>query len=163
LAAGAGHIAGGTTANLFAGQSLDNAFANSFKGIGKSMAMGGAIGIGTTIGISYASGRSPWTGEVLASKRGQLSTRFVSTSKGITDLQPTLNRIATGGKFPHIRDGSVFRNAEGLLPKQNAGYYLEFVHPTPSVNGAGAMRIVTGQNGQIWFTPDHYKTFIPIR
>jgi len=52
---------------------------------------------------------------------------------------------------------------EGLLPKQNAGYYREFVHPTPGVNGPGAMRVVTGQNGQMWFTPDHYKTFIPIR
>jgi hypothetical protein len=70
LAAGAGHVAGGTTANLFAGQSLDKAFANSFKRIGQSMAIGGAIGIGTKVGISYASGRSPWTGEVLAAKRG---------------------------------------------------------------------------------------------
>jgi hypothetical protein len=68
LAAGAGHIAGGTTGNLFAGQSLDKAFTNSFKGIGQSMAMGGAIGIGTTIGISYVSGYNPLTGNVLAAK-----------------------------------------------------------------------------------------------
>jgi hypothetical protein len=31
LAAGAGHIAGGTTANLIAGQNLGDAFANSFR------------------------------------------------------------------------------------------------------------------------------------
>lgn len=92
------------------------------------------------------------------------STRFVSTAEGVVhDLKPTLDRIASGGKFPHRNDGSIFKNMEGLLPKQNAGYYREFVHPTPGVNGPGAMRVVTGQNGQMWFTPDHYKTFIPIR
>jgi len=93
----------------------------------------------------------------------QLSTRFVSTSKGVADLQPTLNRIASGGKFPHRNDGSIFKNFEGLLPKQNAGFYREFFHPTSGITGPGPMRIVTGQNGGMWFTPDHYKTFIPIR
>jgi len=102
--------------------------------------------------------------DVVAAKAGtQLSTRFVSTSKGVADLQPTLNRIASGGKFPHRNDGSIFKNFEGLLPKQNAGFYREFVHPTPGITGPGPMRIVTGQNGGMWFTPDHYKTFIPIR
>jgi RHS repeat-associated protein len=103
------------------------------------------------------------TGAMAAKGGSQLSTRFVSTSKGLTDLQPTLNRIASGGKFSHRNDGSIFKNLEGLLPKQNTGFYREFVHPTPRVTGPGPMRIVTGQNGKIWFTPDHYKTFIPIR
>ena len=99
-----------------------------------------------------------------ARNAAKTSTRFVSTAEGVVhDLKPTLNRIASGGKFPHRNDGSIFKNVEGLLPKQNAGYYKEFVHPTPRVNGPGAMRIVTGQGGQMWFTPDHYKTFIPIR
>jgi RHS repeat-associated protein len=92
------------------------------------------------------------------------STRFVSTAEGVVhDLKPTLDRIASGGKFPHTTDGSIFKNMEGLLPKQNAGYYKEFVHPTPGVKGPGAMRVVIGQGGEMWFTPDHYKTFIPIR
>ncbi len=104
------------------------------------------------------------TSASLAAARGsQLSTRFVSTSKGLTDLKPTLNRISSGGKFPHRNDGSIFKNFEGLLPKQKTGFYREFVHPTPSIKGPGPMRIVTGQNGRMWFTPDHYKTFVPIR
>ena len=94
----------------------------------------------------------------------KLSTRFVSTADNVVhDLKPTLDRIASGGKFPHRNDGSIFKNMEGLLPKQNAGYYREFVHPTPGAKGPGAMRVVTGQGGEMWFTPDHYKTFIPIR
>jgi guanyl-specific ribonuclease Sa len=101
---------------------------------------------------------------VFKATAAKTSTRFLSTAEGVVhDLQPTLNRIASGGKFPHRNDGSIFKNVEGLLPKQNVGYYREFVHPTPGVNGPGAMRVVTGQNGQMWFTPDHYKTFIPIR
>jgi guanyl-specific ribonuclease Sa len=102
--------------------------------------------------------------EVVVNSAAKTSTRFVSTAEGVLhDLKPTLDRIASGGKFPHRNDGSIFKNMEGLLPKQNAGYYNEFVHPTLGVNGPGAMRVVTGQGGEMWFTPDHYKTFIPIR
>ncbi|MDR1601595.1 MAG: FG-GAP-like repeat-containing protein, partial [Tannerella sp.] len=64
LASGAGHVAGGTTANLFAGQSLGDSFVNSFDGIGKSMAVGGTIGVASTIGVSYANGINPWTGKL---------------------------------------------------------------------------------------------------
>jgi hypothetical protein len=63
LASGAGHVAGGTTANLFAGQNLGNAFSNSFDGIGQSMAIGTAIGVSTTIATNYANGVNPWTGK----------------------------------------------------------------------------------------------------
>jgi RHS repeat-associated protein len=100
----------------------------------------------------------------VASSAAKTSTRFVSTAEGVVhDLKPTLDRIASGGKFSHRNDGSIFKNIEGLLPKQNAGYYKEFVHPTPGVKGPGAMRVVTGQGGEMWFTPDHYRAFIPIR
>ena len=65
IAAGAGHVAGGTTANLFMGQNLGDAFTNSFDGIGKSMIMGGAIGVAATIGTSYASGINPINGKMM--------------------------------------------------------------------------------------------------
>ena len=64
IAAGAGHIAGGTTFNLLEGQNLDSAFGNSFKGIGKSMAIGAGLGVTTTIATSYANGINPWNGEI---------------------------------------------------------------------------------------------------
>ena len=96
--------------------------------------------------------------------RVPLNTRFVASANGTAvDLQPTLSRIASGGKFPHKNDGGVFQNLEGLLPKQKLGYYQEFVVPTPGVNHAGLQRIVVGKNGEMWYTPDHYKTFIQIK
>jgi RHS repeat-associated protein len=111
-------------------------------------------------GAKKPKGFNPALPEVAA----KTSTRFVTTANGVVhDLKPTLERISSGVKFPHRNDGSIFKNIEGLLPKQNAGYYREFVHPTPGVKGPGAMRVVTGQGGEMWFTPDHYKTFIPIR
>ena len=98
-------------------------------------------------------------------------TRFVAgvevraggqTMRGTVDLGPTLKRIESGGSFPHRNDGSVFMNREGLLPNQAQGYYREFVHPTPGVSGPAPQRIIQGQGGEMFYTPNHYRTFIPL-
>ncbi|ELK4807854.1 hypothetical protein RVS41_005214 [Pseudomonas aeruginosa] len=48
------------------------------------------------------------------------------------------------------------------MPVKPVGYYTEYVHPTPGVTGPGAQRIVVGKGGEMYYTADHYKTFIPI-
>jgi filamentous hemagglutinin len=49
----------------------------------------------------------------------------------------------------------------GYLPvSSDPKYYHEYVHPTPGVNGTGVQRIVIGNGGEYYYTPDHYKTFI---
>jgi hypothetical protein len=85
LAAGAGHIAGGTTANLIAGQNLGDAFANSFEGLGKSMAIGGAIGVAATIGVSYANGVNPFSGKMA----------YPSNNGFQNEANPTMHRKGT--------------------------------------------------------------------
>jgi len=83
--------------------------------------------------------------------------------EGIENVQETLERIARGEKNPHRNDGTVFRNDRGDLPKWDGmpkDYYHEYVHPTPGKNGAGLRRIVIGDNGEIYYSPDHYHTFI---
>jgi hypothetical protein len=102
LAAGAGHIAGGTTANLFAGQSPDNAFANSFKGIEKSMAIGGAIGVVTTAGIMYASGKNPLTRNPLASKTGTTAFRSFTSSNFRQNLGKLTGDIPENSHAHHV-------------------------------------------------------------
>ncbi|MCM8577534.1 hypothetical protein NFH48_32775, partial [Pseudomonas aeruginosa] len=82
--------------------------------------------------------------------------------QGTVDLGPTLDRIKSGGSYPHKNDGSIFQNRAGDLPVKPAGYYTEYVHPTPGVTGPGAQRIVVGKGGEMYYTADHYKTFIPI-
>lgn len=83
-------------------------------------------------------------------------------------MEPTIDRINSGGTNPLRNDGSVFHNripsgeAVPILPAQPVGIYREYVVPTPGVRGPGPMRIVTG-GSEMWFTLDHYGAFIPIR
>jgi guanyl-specific ribonuclease Sa len=79
--------------------------------------------------------------------------------RGDIDAGPTLQRIESRERlnFPH--DGSVFQNRERRLHRQAAGYYKEYVHPTPGLRGPGPQRIVVGARGEIYYTPDHYRTF----
>ena len=78
------------------------------------------------------------------------------------EVMNTMARINAGQSYPHRNDGSVFGNKEQLLPAKPAGYYREYVHPTPGITGPGAQRVVTGQGGEAYYSPDHYRTFIPI-
>ncbi|QDT16515.1 ribonuclease domain-containing protein [Alienimonas californiensis] len=78
---------------------------------------------------------------------------------GVVDLSKTLQRIARGESFPHRNDGTTFGNREGRLPRQSRGYYKEYVHPTPGVDGPGPQRLVIGAGGDVWYTPDHYDSF----
>ncbi len=82
---------------------------------------------------------------------------------GTIDLQPTLDRIAHGDRNSHRNDGTVFQNRERKLPAKPSGYYKEYVHPTPKLSGPGPQRVIIGTDGDAWYTPDHYKTFIKIR
>lgn len=79
-----------------------------------------------------------------------------TVGKGTVDLAPTLERIAGGER------GSLFHNAQGLLPAQPSGYYSKFVVPTPGVKGAGPMRLILGKQGDQYLTTDHYLSFTRI-
>lgn len=80
------------------------------------------------------------------------------------DIGNTLARIRNGETLKQFRnDGSVFSNDEGRLPDKPEGYYREYVHPTPGVPHAGLQRIVTGRGGEVYYTPDHYEHFVPIK
>jgi ribonuclease T1 len=79
------------------------------------------------------------------------------------DLPPeahdTIALIAQGGPFPYEQDGSVFQNREGLLPSRPRGYYREHTVITPGESDRGARRIVTGGEGEFYYTDDHYASF----
>jgi ribonuclease T1 len=79
------------------------------------------------------------------------------------DLPPeageTLGLIDAGGPFPHARDGVVFANRERILPAEQRGYYHEYTVPSPGSDDRGARRIVTGDEGQYYWTEDHYASF----
>jgi ribonuclease T1 len=79
------------------------------------------------------------------------------------EAQETVRLIQRGGPFPFSRDGAVFGNHEGVLPKQKRGYYHEFTVKTPRARNRGARRIVVGGNlaspSDFYYTDDHYTTF----
>lgn len=83
--------------------------------------------------------------------------------RGDVDLEPVLARITAGERDEHRNDGGIFRNREGLLPDQPAGYYREYVIRTPGINHAGPQRMVVGKNGELYYTSDHYASFQRIR
>lgn len=80
------------------------------------------------------------------------------------EARDTLALIDKGGPFPYPdRDGVVFENREGVLPDKPSGYYHEYTVPTPGSEDRGARRIVTGRDGQFYYTADHYDSFSRIR
>lgn len=77
-------------------------------------------------------------------------------------IEATLEKIKKGGPFPYRQDGVVFENREGRLPGRPRGYYKEYTVATPGVQTRGARRIVAGKNGELYYTDDHYRSFVPV-
>jgi ribonuclease T1 len=88
-------------------------------------------------------------------------------TKNLRDLPPeakkTLKLIDQGGPFPYPqKDGSIFSNRERLLPNKPKGYYREYTIPTPGANNRGARRFVVGNQGEIYYTDNHYQSFFRV-
>jgi ribonuclease T1 len=83
------------------------------------------------------------------------------------EAQQTVLLIKQGGPYPYAKDGAVFGNYEGVLPKQKRGYYHEFTVQTPYARNRGARRIITGGNltapREFYYTDNHYATFKRIK
>lgn len=76
-----------------------------------------------------------------------------------SEARQTILLIDKGGPFPYDRDGITFGNRERLLPIRADGYYREFTVITPGSSDRGARRIVAGQDGELYYTDDHYESF----
>ena len=91
------------------------------------------------------------------------TVKEISVNELPYEARTTLKLIKQGGPFPYQRDGAVFGNFEKRLPSKQRGYYREYTIPTPGRHDRGARRIVVGQNGECYYTEDHYRTFRMIR
>ena len=84
----------------------------------------------------------------------------------VADLPPeaidTLLLIDSDGPYPYRKDGSTFQNREGRLPDRSNGHYREFTVETPGSPDRGARRIVAGDDGELYWTADHYDSFAQI-
>lgn len=79
------------------------------------------------------------------------------------EARQTLTLIKIGGPFPYARDGIVFGNYEKRLPQQRRGYYQEYTVKTPGHHDRGPRRIIAGEEGEYYYTDNHYRTFRRIR
>lgn len=113
----------------------------------------------TATAAASSTGRTTPTARAGTSATGTSGLRTVRRSELPAEAQATLALIAKGGPFPYDRDGVVFENREGILPKKAAGYYHEYTVETPGSDDRGARRIVTGKSGELFYTDDHYVSF----
>lgn len=98
--------------------------------------------------------------------RGGNQVSEIAPSSLPPEAQQTLLLIKQGKPLPYPKDGAVFGNYEGVLPKQKRGYYHEYTVKTPGAHNRGARRIIAGGTGlsrEYFYTDDHYVSFKRIR
>lgn len=83
----------------------------------------------------------------------------IRTAELPPEARATITLIRGGGPFPYQKDGAVFGNREGILPRRERGYYREYTVKTPGARDRGARRIVSGRDGRLYYTDDHYRSF----
>lgn len=137
-------------------QDISIAFIGFVPGVGDAAKNGAKLlkNADEVVGVARAVERSTTT--VLSDVKVISNGKVVG--QGNVYLGSTLEGIDSGKLTP--RD--TFQNREGLLPSKPSGYYQEFDHPTPGVSGAGPQRVVRGAGGELYYTPDHYDSFIPL-
>ncbi|MFD0204306.1 MULTISPECIES: ribonuclease domain-containing protein [Saccharothrix] len=78
-------------------------------------------------------------------------------------VKDTWELIERDGPFPYPRnDGVTFQNREKLLPAKPSDYYREYTVPTPGSDDRGARRLVTGSSDEVYYTADHYGSFVVV-
>ncbi len=106
---------------------------------------------------SPVSVRTAATADAGPTPRSGLPT--VAASALPAEARQVLGLIDAGGPFPFVQDGTVFTNAERILPQRAAGYYREYTVRTPGSSDRGARRLVVGRGGDVYYTDDHYASF----
>lgn len=79
------------------------------------------------------------------------------------EVASTWHLVRQGGPFPFPRDdGQVFHNRERLLPAKESGYYREYTVRIPRSADRGPRRLVTGAGRELYYTDDHYRSFVRV-
>jgi guanyl-specific ribonuclease Sa len=78
------------------------------------------------------------------------------------EVADTIALVRAGGPFPFPQDGQVYENREGVLPDCAAGHYRLYTVPTAGVTDRGERRLIAGADGEYFYTPDGYATFVHV-
>lgn len=123
----------------------------------------------STAPSTASSTASSTVGPPASASRGTLSSAASSAVRAEVPLSSlpaqvadTVALIRSNGPFPYSQDGVVFGNNEGYLPARPRGFYREYTVQTPGSADRGARRIITGADGQYYYTGDHYDSFFQV-
>lgn len=96
----------------------------------------------------------------LEARAGPAGMAVIALDELPPEARDTIQLIEQDGPFPYERDGITFQNREGLLPRKPRGYYREYTVITPDSSDRGARRIIAGEEGELYYTEDHYDSFV---
>ncbi|MCM2268402.1 MAG: hypothetical protein NDI60_11600 [Elusimicrobiales bacterium] len=113
---------------------------------------------------------------------GKTFSPRVSDERRVRAINDLLARIAVCTPMPYDNDGNVHSKPHNGLPAKPSGYYLEYTlivpnrptgaKPEPVVIGGvtymtgavlsprGPERLMIGDHREVYYTPDHYTTFV---
>jgi guanyl-specific ribonuclease Sa len=113
---------------------------------------------------------------------GKAFLPVVSDARRVRAIEDLLARLAVCKTMPYDNDGNVHSKPHEGLPAKPSGYYLEYTlivpnrptgsKPEPVVIGGqtymtgpvqsarGPERLMIGNHSEVYYTPDHYTTFI---
>jgi guanyl-specific ribonuclease Sa len=79
-----------------------------------------------------------------------------------TEVAETIELVRDGGPYPYAEDGTVYQNREGILPACASGYYHLYTVPTPGTSDRGNRRLIAGEGGEYYYSPDRYASFAEV-
>ena len=113
---------------------------------------------------------------------GKTFNPVVSDERRVQAIDDLLAKIAVCKPLPYNNDGIIHSQSHNGLPVKPSGYYLEYTlivpnrplgsKPEPVVIGGhsymtgpvlsarGPERLMIGNHSEVYYTPDHYTTFV---
>lgn len=113
---------------------------------------------------------------------GKAFNPVVSDARRVQAIDDLLAKIAVCKPMPYDNDGIIHSQSHNGLPVKPSGYYLEYTlivpdrptgsKPEPVVIGGhtymtgpvlsfrGPERLMIGNHREVYYTPDHYTTFV---
>ncbi|ACU74850.1 guanine-specific ribonuclease N1 and T1 [Catenulispora acidiphila DSM 44928] len=111
-------------------------------------------------GCGASSGKSSSSSASSSSLLKPAGMATVAEASLPAEARDVIKRIDDGGTFQYRQDGVTFQNRERRLPSEPSGYYREYTVVTPGAADRGARRLILGHNGELYYTPDHYRSFL---
>lgn len=132
------------------------------------------IVIGLLAGKQVFSGHNPQNNSVPAqSQQAPIANKQIQNSPdnpGIPHkVYVVLNYVLTHHQaMDGYVGGRVFQNREQMLPETDtAGNPIEYqewdVNPKIEGENRGTERLITGSDGRVWYTNNHYRSFVQVK